>query len=317
MITVEMLNAQTALSGLTEEQRQAICLLSKNDEEAVMGNRFREVYNRLDETIAKETGIQRNGDEKTYNYLERAARELAGRVNSVEGLNVRIRELTGERDRLKKAVEEGAADENLKKQLTQAQKDLASVTEKFNTLKADYDKAKSDHAAEMLSFRIDNEISASRGGIKFKPDLPEAAQKVLMEQAIQRVKSLKNEFIDDGNGGQRLVFKDANDAVMRNPENSLMPYTPAELLTKELKAMGVLDEGRQMPGTGTKPPVAKTTEGKFVIDVTGARTQTEAQELIAQTLMRNGLVNGTREFQEAMDSTWKDNYENVKSLPVQ
>ena len=101
MITVEMLQQQEALNGLTDAQREAIALLSKNDEDSVIGAKFREVYNRLDETIARETGVQRNGDEKTYNYLERAARELAGKANSVEGLNTKIHELTTERDRLK------------------------------------------------------------------------------------------------------------------------------------------------------------------------------------------------------------------------
>ena len=115
MITNEMLQQQDALAGLTDAQREAICPLSKNDEEAVIGNRFREVYTRLDATIARETGIQRNGDEKTYLYLERAARELAGKANSVEGLNTKIHDLTAERDRLKKAIEDGTGDENCKK----------------------------------------------------------------------------------------------------------------------------------------------------------------------------------------------------------
>ena len=122
MITVDMLNTQQDLVGLTDAQKQAIALLSKNDEEMVIGNRFREVYNRLDESIAKETGIARNGDEKTYNYLERAARELAAKANSVDGLNTKITTLTAERDRLKKAIEEGTADEKLKKELAQALK---------------------------------------------------------------------------------------------------------------------------------------------------------------------------------------------------
>ena len=90
MITVEMLNTQQELVGLTDAQKQAIALLSKNDEEVVIGNRFREVYNQLDATIAKETGIARNGDEKTYLYLERASRELAAKANSVSGLNAKI-----------------------------------------------------------------------------------------------------------------------------------------------------------------------------------------------------------------------------------
>ena len=51
MITQEMIAADAVLNGLTDEQKQALMLMSKNDEEAVIGNRFREVYNQLDATI--------------------------------------------------------------------------------------------------------------------------------------------------------------------------------------------------------------------------------------------------------------------------
>ena len=315
MITIEMLQQQSALNGLTDEQRNAIVTLSKNDEEAVISKRFGEVYRQMDETIARETGIQRNGDEKTYVYLERAARELATKVNSIAGLNTRISELTAERDRLKKAVEDGTGDEKLRKDLQQAQRDLESVTNQYNTLRADYDKQKADHAAELINFRIDNELATAKGGIKFKPDLPQTATDVLMQQAVGKIKSLKHEYVDDGNGGQRLVFIDANGAQMRNPEKQLEFYTVGDLLTKELKAMGVLDEGRKATGISTTPPKVSTQNGGIVLDLSGVRTQTEAQEVIAQTLMKQGLTNGSKAFQEAMTQAWKDN--NVKSLPMQ
>lgn len=314
MLTKEMLLQQDALAGLTDAQCEAICLLSKNDEETVIGNRFRDVYNQLDATIARETGIQRNGDEKTYLYLERAARELAGKANSVDGLNAKIHDLTAERDKLKKAIEDGAGDEKLKKDYAQAVKDLDSIKEQYNTLKADFDKQKLDHATELINFRIDNEIAGAKGGIKFKADLPETATSVLMEQAIAKVKALKHEFIDDGKGGQRLVFKDEKDAIMRNAEKQLEPYTIGDLLSKELKQMGVLDEGRQQQGGGTTPPKVVTTEQGITIDLTGVRTQTEAQELIAQTLMKQGIVNGSKAFQEAQTKAWTDN--NISALPI-
>ena len=314
MITNEMIQAQAALAGLTDEQRAAIVTLSKNDEETVIGARFREVYNQLDATIARETGIQRNGDEKTYLYLERAARELAGKANSVETLNGKIKDLTAERDRLKKTIDDGSLDENLKKQLSQAQKDLASVTEKFNTLKADYDKQAADHIAELENYRIDNEIAGAKGGIKFKPDLPETATAVLMEQAVGRVKALNHEFIDDGKGGKRLVFKDATDAIMRNAEKQLEPYTIGDLLVKELKTMGVLDEGRQQQGVGTSAPKVTQTKDGLVIDLSGVRTPMEAQEVIAQALMKQGITNGSKAFQEAQTKAWTDN--NIASLPI-
>lgn len=315
MITIEMLQQQSALNGLTDEQRNAIVTLSKNDEEAVISKRFGEVYRQMDETIARETGIQRNGDEKTYVYLERAARELATKVNSIAGLNTRISELTTERDRLKKAVEDGTGDEKLRKDLQQAQRDLESVTNQYNTLKADYDKQKADHAAELINFRLDNELATAKGGIKFKAELPQTATDVLMQQAVGKIKSLKHEYVDDGNGGQRLVFIDANGAQMRNPEKQLEFYTVGDLLTKELKAMGVLDEGRKATGISTTPPKVSTQNGAIVLDLSGVRTQTEAQEVIAQTLMKQGLTNGSKAFQEAMTQAWKDN--NVKSLPMQ
>jgi hypothetical protein len=202
----------------------------------------------------------------------------------------------------------------LKKQLSQAQKDLASVTEKFNTLKADYDKQAADHIAELENYRIDNEIAGAKGGIKFKPDLPETATAVLMEQAVGRVKALKHEFIDDGKGGKRLVFKDATDAIMRNAEKQLEPYTIGDLLVKELKTMGVLDEGRQQQGVGTTPPKVTQTKDGLVIDLSGVRTQTEAQEVIAQALMKQGITNGSKAFQEAQTKAWQDN--NIASLPI-
>lgn len=315
MITKEMLTADTVLGSLTEEQMNAICTLSKNDEDAVIGGRFREVYNQLDETIARETGIARNGDEKTYNYLERAAKALAAKANSVEGLNVRINELTRERDKFKKAVEEGAADEQLKKQLAQAQTDLENVRKQYDTLKTEADTMKVQHAQELMGLQVDNEIRSAMGGIKFKAEFPQAVTDTIVNQAIAKIKGMKPEFIDDGKGGKVLVFKGDDDAIMRNPDNHLNPFTAGELITKELKAMGIVDEGRQAAGAGSKPNVGGAGGGGAVVDITMARTQTEAQEIIARTLMQQGLVNGSDEFQAKMDEAWREN--NVASLPIQ
>lgn len=314
MITSEMLAQDAVLSGLSDEQKEAVVLMSKNDEETVIGDRFREVYNRLDATIAKETGIARNGDEKTYNYLERAARELAAKANSVDGLNQKVGDLTKERDRLQKALEDGG-DETVKRQLAQANKDLNSVRQQYDTLKAQFEKANEDHATELMGVRIDNELAGAKAGLKFKAEFPQSATDALLAQALNTVKGMSPEFIDDGKGGKRLVFKGQDGEIVRNPENHLEPFTAAELLKKELRAMGILDEGRQAAGGGTKPPQQKQGNGSVPVDVSMARTQNEAHEIIAKQLMQQGLVNGSKEFQTAMDQAWKDN--NVQALPMQ
>lgn len=313
MITQEMLAADAALSGLTQEQQNAILLMSKNDEEVVIGNRFREVYNQLDDTIAKSTGIARNGDEKTYLYLERAAKALAAKANSVDGLNAKINDLTRERDKLQKALEDGG-DEATKKQLAQATKDLDAVRKQYDTLKGDYDKLKGDHATEILNMQIDNVLSGARAGLKFKAEFPQAATDTLLAQAMNTVKGMSPEFIDDGKGGKRLVFKGANGEIARNPENHLEPYTAEELLKKELRTMGILDEGRQQTGTGTKPPAQQHQQSQGApIDVSLARSQSEADDIIHSQLNTQGLVRGSKAYQEAYDEAWKAN--NCNSLP--
>lgn len=312
MITQEMIAADAALSGLTDEQKNAIMLMSKNDEEAVIGNRFREVYNQMDATIAKATGVARNRDEKTYLYLERAAGILAEKANSVNDLNAKITELTKERDTLQKAVEKGG-DAELKRQLTQANADLAAVRQQYDTLKGDFDKMKDGHAAELLSMQIDNTLASAKAGLKFKAEFPQASIDVLLGQAVNTVKGMSPEFVDDGKGGKRLVFKGADGAIQRNPENHLEPYTAEELLRKELKTMGILDEGRQQQGTGTKPPQGQQTQ--TTLDVSMARTQTEADNIIHNQLNAQGLVRGSKAYEEAKMEAWKT-FE-INKLPLQ
>lgn len=312
MITQEMLAQQEVLNGLTAEQIEAITTLSKNDEEAVIGNRFREVYNRLDETIATTTGIARNGDEKTYNYLERAAKAVKAQADKVEGLQTKVQELTNEKARLEKVIQDGTADEQTKKQLAQAQRDLASIKEQFNTLKGEKDSLIEQHTKELLNVRIDNELSQALAGIKLKGDLPEQALNTLIGQTMQRVKGFNPEYVDDGKGGKQLVFKDAQGAILRNPEKGLNPMTAGELLERELKAMGIIDE-RRAAGAGTAQPTSVGTGGDEPIVITGARTRVEANEMLTQQLLKRGFVNGSKQFTEAMRKAWEDN--NIKALP--
>jgi hypothetical protein len=124
----------------------------------------------------------------------------------------------------------------------------------------------------------------------------------------------EREFIDNGNGGKRLVFKGENGEIARDPENHLEPYTAEALLKKELRAMGILDEGRQASGAGTHQPQQQQQQGGAPVDVSMARTQQEADNIIHNQLNALGLVRGSKKYQEAYDAAWKDN--NVINLPV-
>mgnify|MGYP000755181778 FL=1 len=312
-LTIDVLRANAALAGLTDEQLTAITTLSVNDENSVIAKKTGEIYGGLDADILAVSGIAKNGTEKTFDYAKRVLGEFKSKVEGVSGLQSQIDSLTKEKARLEKAIADGASDAETAKALKQAKADLQSVTSQYNDLKTKYDEAEQNHSKEVFGIRVDTELQTAIAGLKFKAGLPESATKVLLGQAIDKIKGMNPEFIDDGNGGKMLAFKDENGAIMRNPNNQLNPYTPGDLLTRELETMGILDKGRQAAGGGTGAPSGAGTGGGGSIDIAGAKTRVEAYDAIANGLFQQGLKAGTADFDNAMKQAWQDN--NISALP--
>lgn len=311
-LTTELINGNAILNALTDEQKAIIIEMSRNDEASVIGQKTGEIYGGLDADILAASGIAKNGTEKTYDYAKRVIGEIKEKAGKLDESLKQIDALSAEKARLEKVIADGGADAETKRQLTQAQTDLASVTKSFTDLKAQYDEQKEQHVKELFGIKLDSEFSRAISGLKFRADIPQNVTDVIVSQAIAKVKGMYPEYIDDGNGGKILAFKDAeNGAIMRNPEKNLNPYTASELVEKELKTMGVLESGRKQGGAGTKPQGGN---GSGSIDIAGARTQDEAYEAIASSLMAQGMTIGSNEFETAMSKAWAAN--NVKSLPL-
>ena len=311
-LTTELINGNAILNALTDEQKAIIIEMSRNDEASVIGQKTGEIYGGLDADILAASGIAKNGTEKTYDYAKRVIGEIKEKAGKLDESLKQIDALSAEKARLEKVIADGGADAETKRQLTQAQTDLASVTKSFTELKAQYDEQKENHVKELFRIKLDSEFSRAISGLKFRADIPQNVTDVIVSQAIAKVKGMYPEYIDDGKGGKILAFKDAeNGAIMRNPEKNLNPYTASELVEKELKTMGVLESGRKQGGAGTKPQGGN---GSGSIDIAGARTQDEAYEAIASSLMAQGMTIGSNEFETAMSKAWAAN--NVKSLPL-
>ena len=314
-LTTELLNANAALSGLTDEQKTAIVEMSRNDETSVIGQKTGEIYGGLDADILAASGIAKNGTEKTYDYAKRVIGEIKAQAGDTAGLQSQISELTKEKTRLEGIIAKGGADAETKRSLEQAKADLANVTREYTELKTKYDTAISDHEKALFGLKIDGEFAKATAGLKFKADLPATVVSVLTEQAIAKVKGMNPEYIDDGNGGKVLAFME-NGTPRRNPENNLRPFTASELVAKELATMGVLDTGRVQTGAGTNPNQTGGQGTGGTVDLTGARSQDEAHEILAKQLMAQGLINGSKQFADAMAKAWKDNHDVIKNLPL-
>lgn len=311
MLTIDLLNANAALSSLNDEQKQAIVTLSQNDENAVIAAKTGEIYGNLDTDILSTSGIGKNGTEKTYEYAKRVILDLKGKAENTDALQTQIRSLTQKNAALEKSIAEGNGNEQLNKELKQAKADLANVTNQFVELQKQKEEMSAKYERDIKGMQIDGAMQSAIASVKFKPELPEAATKVLMQQAIDKLKSMNPDFEDDGKGGKVIMFHDEKGAVMRNLATNLNPYTAAELLNLELEKMGVLDKGRQAAGGGTQTPTATTGNGSVSIE--GAKTRTEAYDTITSVLVAQGLQPGSKEFGDAMTQAWKDN--NISSLP--
>ena len=132
MLQKDTIIANESLKGITDEQISAIETLSKNDEDAVIGAKFGEVYRQMDATIEKATGVRRNGDEKTYLYLERAAKEYANKYSDYDSLKTKVTDLE---DKISKG-----GDAALKEKM--AEKDDSAKDEEIKELKKALSEAK-------------------------------------------------------------------------------------------------------------------------------------------------------------------------------
>lgn len=306
MITNEMLEANEALTALTDEQKNAIVEISKADEGIVIGERIGRIYSDLDNDILQASGIAKNGAEKTYLYAKRVIGELKAGGNTDE-LKSQIATLTEEKAALQKAIEEGAADAETKKALAQAKTDLADITKKYTELNTQLEKEKARHQKEVQGMRVSMEIEGAAQALKFKSSIPESVTKVVLANVIEKMKG-SADFIDN-EGKQTLIFKGKEGEVLRDA--TLRPLNAADLLKRELTTMGVLEERREGSGAGSKVVEGGDADA---MDVSGAKTQTEADQIIHKSLVARGLVRGTKAYQEAMDKAWKDNA--VNKLPA-
>ena len=307
-LTKELLKSNAPLASLTDEQLNAILTLSENDLSAEISKKFGEVYRQLDQSIKSATGVDREGDEKTYKYLERAVTKMKSELGDTSALQSQIDSLTAEKTRLEEKVAKGGNEETVRL-LDSTKAELANTKAEYSKLQTKLQEQEKRHKAELLQAKVSGEIGLAASGLTFKKEIPQSALDVLVSQAKSKLLGMSPDYIDDGKGGKRLVFRGEDGAIKNNPNNQLNPYTAGELLTDLLS--DVLAPARTIQGAGSnQPPVGGAGAS---MDLSSAKTRSEASEIITKQLLAQGLTVGSQEFQEQMDKAWKDN--NISSLP--
>lgn len=309
-LTKAVLIANAALASLSDEQIKAIEELSTNDENTVIGAKIGELHGQYDSDVLSVTGVAKKQGEKSYDYVKRVLGDYKQKASGTEALNTKITDLQAEIEGYKKTIAEGKGNEAIAQQLKDAQKQLADTQKLYDTDKQTWENKYNSLNEQYQQSLINGEFDKALQGMKFKSIYPESVQKTLIDSAKRTVLSTAKPEWQEENGAKKLIFRDAAGNIMTNPENKLNPFTPGELLKRELK--DVLDTGRQQRGTETH---AGGGGGNGYLDLAGAKTQVEADEAISSYLMSLGYTRGSKEFADEQLKLRKEN--GVDKLPIQ
>lgn len=313
MITIEMLNQNAALSTLTDAQKAAITEISKNDEATVIGTKIGALHGQYDADILNVSGIAKAEGEKSYDYLKRVLSDYKTKLDGTKTLSAQLEAQKKKVTELETKLAAGGSDEALKQQLKDAKHQVVQLQTQLTTKGEELDKAKKDYEQKEKDLLVGFAFTNATAGIKFKADVSEPVKKILLAAAKDEILAKGTpDFIDDGNGGKKLVLRDAAGNTLNNPKNNLNPYTIEELVM-ETSLKDVIDTGRQQPGGGTAPIKPNGGSGT-TLDLSGAKTQLEADTQIEKYLLSTGLTRDNAEFGDKVLEIRNEN--NVSELPI-
>lgn len=311
MLTLEMLSQNEALAGLTDDQRAAIAEMSKNDENTVIGTRIGELHGRYDTDIFGITNVKKKDGEKSYEYAKRVLNDFKAKAASADSIRAELDSAKGQIADLQAKLEKSASDETLGQQLKDARASVEQLRTQLRTKETEFEAEKSRLKAAITDAHVDYAFRSAVAGIKFKAGIPDAVQKVLLDAAKSEVLAKGTpDLVDDEKGGRMLVLRGSDGNILTNTKTGLKPYTMAELVM-ETSLKDAIDTGRQQSGGGTRET---RSSGGTLLDLSGARTQVEADRVIERYLLDTGLTRDSKEFAE--QSIQLRNENNVTDLPI-
>lgn len=314
MLTIDMLRQNSALAGLTDVQVNAIAEMSRNDENTVIGTKIGALHGQYDTDIFSITGIKKNDGEKSYDYAKRVLNEYKTKAGSTQDLQQKLDAANKKVTDLEKKIESGEGDAALRQQLKDTKAQVSQLQSQLQTKETEFNTQKKELEDNIKNVHVDYAFQAAVSGLKFKSGITENVQNVLLKSAKAEVLTKGTpDFIDDGQGGKKLVLRGQDGNILNNPKNNLNPYTLQELIL-ETSLKDVIDTGRQQIGGGTGGFGSGSGGTGGTLDLSGIKSQVEADKAIEAHLLANGLTRDSQEFADQSMQLRTEN--NVASLPI-
>lgn len=316
MLTIDMLRQNSALAGLTDVQVNAIAEMSRNDENTVIGTKIGALHGQYDTDIFSITGIKKNEGEKSYDYAKRVLNEYKTKAGSTQDLQQKLDAANKKVTDLEKKIESGEGDAALRQQLKDTKAQVSQLQSQLQTKETEFNTKKKELEDNIKNVHIDYAFQAAVSGLKFKSGITDNVQNVLLKSAKAEVLTKGTpDFIDDGQGGKKLVLRGQDGNILNNPKNNLNPYTLQELIL-ETSLKDVIDTGRQQIGGGTSGQGGQGGQGGsgVTLDLSSVKSQVEADKAIETYLLHTGLTRDSQEFADKSLEIRNDN--NISQLPI-
>lgn len=295
-------------SDLPDEKLSAIVTL--------VSNKIRAVHERYDADIEEATGVKKTPGVPTHVTLKTVLGDLKTKAEAAGGeYKTKVEELEKERADLQRKIKEGATDAALKAQVDSLTAAIADEKKRAGDLQKliSEEKRKAEELLKQAKQENDRLIVGmefERGliGAKFKDEttIPKEVRQTFIENAKNAILSRYTPDTIERDGKKVVVFRDKDGFVVNNPDNLQNPFTPGEMLLKEITPL--LDQGKT--GGGTKP--GASSNGATLAG--GWRNKVEAVGAIREHLAAQGFVAGTLKYDEEMNRLYSEN--KVSELPT-
>lgn len=311
-LTPEVLKANESLATLTDDQVAAIATLSVNDEATVINTKIGEHHGLIEKDVKEISGIDKQEGEKSYDYMKRVLGDYKSKSGGSQELQTKITAQETKIKDLEQKIADGKGNEAMAQKLKDAEGKLTQLQTQYETDKKTWETEKTGFAEKITGIQVNSEFGKATAGLKFKAGYPEGVQKTLINSTKESILGKYKPDWVEADGVKTMVFRDEKGEIVRNKANGLNPYTAQELISESLKE--VLDPGKKTTGTGTEEPGKGGTDKIEVVDIAGAKTQVEADELITKHLLQIGETRGSASFAEKQKKIREEN--GIAKLPI-
>lgn len=310
-LTPDVLKSNEVLSTLSEDQLSAITSLSVNDEKSIISTKIGEHHGLIERDVKEVSGIEKNQGEKSYEYMKRVLKSYKESSGNSSELQTKISDQEAKIQQLEKSISDGSTDTVTIQKLKDAEGKLSQLQNQYDTDKNTWETEKNSFTEKITGIQVNSEFNKATAGLKFKAGYPESVQKTLLNSTKDSILSKYKPDWVEADGSKVMVFRDDKGEIVRNRANGLNPYTASELIMDSLKE--VVDSGKNTTGAGTGN-TSKSDDSVGSADISGAKTQVEADQLIVKHLLQIGETRGSASFAEKQRKIRDQN--NISKLPI-